>query len=152
MPSTDNSARLCGLEYHNLSRNCLFALCFHITTLLLSRSHRVMNWRKLGLKLSWGNLETTATFLTKHDGKYARTASDLGKILNGDFTNKKRGPSCRSPNLYTEGYLSKSHLLNTELLQSLTPYLETGTRSCCHLKRHGRTPIPPNYRHLQDPS
>jgi len=74
-----------------------------------------MNWR-LGPKLSWGNLGTTATFLTKHDGEYVRTASDPDEILNGVFTNKKRGPSCRSQILYTEIYLRKSHLLNIELL------------------------------------
>lgn len=117
MSFTDKAARLYGLEYHSLSTNCLFALCFHLTTLVLPRSHRVMNWRGLGQKPSWGNLGITAAFLTKHDGEHVRRASDPGEVLNGDFTNKNRSPCCRSPILYT-GVIKATHIyvLNIELL------------------------------------
>lgn len=50
--------------------------------------------------------ELLRRLLRKHDDEYVGTASDPVEILNGDFTNRKRGPSCRSPTLYTEGYLS----------------------------------------------
>lgn len=72
--------------------------------------------KKMKVPLTRKLLRTTATFVTKHDDDYVRTASDPAEILNGDFTNRKLGPSCRSPAFYTEGYPSNSHLLNTEQL------------------------------------
>jgi len=91
--------------------NCLFVLslfkdAFTAQITQAKRNCSVMNWRGLGRKLSWGNIGTTETFVTKHDDEYVGTASDPVEILNGDFTNRKHGPSCRSPILYTEDYLS----------------------------------------------